>query len=65
MFVYRFFVYQIIGYSLVKLNLGRELKLLVDFVYGYYLGEDQLYENYYDFVEKMKINIGVIYEKVR
>lgn len=50
MLAYRSSVHQTTGYSPAKLNLGRELKLPVDLVYGHHPGEDQLYENYHDFV---------------
>lgn len=65
MLAYRSSVHQTTGYSPAKLNLGRELKLPVDLVYGHYPGEDHLYENFHDFVDKMKTNIGVIHEKAR
>lgn len=40
------------------------MKLPVDLLYGHHPGKKH-YENYHDFAEKMKTNIGVINEKAR
>lgn len=40
------------------------MKLPVDLLYGHHPWKNH-YENYHDFVEKMKNNIEVIYEKAR